>query len=125
VRLPRVPHNGEHQGTEAELGRNAQIGLMGDQCFDDVPMTSVRGEHETGLAVAIPGIDVYPTSKKVSHKVDITALDGILPEYVHRPRPSMQGLAGEPRNTLAGCSKRLSSEAAASEEMKRTLLSVR
>src|SRR6476661_6052614 len=80
----RVPGNdGEHERAEPELSGDVEIGSMIDQCCNDFSMTSVRRKHESCLSIAIAGIHIYATIKKVGHICDITALNCVFPDNIH------------------------------------------
>lgn len=82
-------NDGEHQGTESKLGRDVQIGPMADQDLDDFPMTGIGGQHETGLAIAILGINIDSTQQEIAHDFDIATPDGIHPCDIHHKKLSM------------------------------------
>jgi hypothetical protein len=50
---------------------------MSDKCFDDLSMTGMSGQHQGRLSVAIEGIHIRTTSKKVTDDLDIIAFDCI------------------------------------------------
>ena len=60
---------------------------MSDQCFDDLAMTGMCGQHKGRLSVAIAGIHICTPSKKIKDDLDVTTLDRILPGGIHQSIP--------------------------------------
>jgi hypothetical protein len=61
---------------------------MSDECFDDVAMTGMCGQHEGRLSVAIAGIRINTPPKKIMDDLDVTTLDRILPGANHQSKDS-------------------------------------
>ncbi len=57
---------------------------MTDQYFDDLAMTGMRGQHESGLPMAVAGIHIGTPVKHIANVLDVTTLDRIFPNGIHQ-----------------------------------------
>ena len=73
----------EHEGAEIEFRRHVQIRSALHEDLDHLAVSAVSRQHEGGLSVAIPGVDLSAGAQQCPHRRDVAPGDRAFPGFFH------------------------------------------